>query len=628
MANVGTTNVPSIDWSSGGPVAPSGQAVLAGVQQDYNVAFSASFNWNLTTPQGQLAGSTAAVVNNANQEWAWIATQVDPAYSTGRFQDAIGRISPGGTFARIPSAPTVLQLQCFGGTGVVLPAGPSSYATAVDPSGNVYQCTEAGTIPSSGSIVLPFAALVPGPVPVPESVTPYQAIPGFDSAAVVSGSVGNNVETSQQFELRRTNSLAANSIATNDAILGAVLGVSGVLDAYVVDNPTNSPATIGGVSIPANTLYVAATGGVASQVAAAIWSKKPPGIPLYSGNNTQTVSDPNPAYAPPAPTYTITWETPGSLAILFAVTIANSSQVPANAVAQIQNAIINAFYAGGAVVTGFISGTTFTVSDVSQGTLTVGQTLSGGDVVLGTTIVALGTGTGGIGTYMVSTGQTVSSTSITAGSATNNPNPPAARIGSTIYATQYAGAVAALGSWAAVKSIQVGSNNTASAVVAGYVSGTTLTVVAVTSGTLAVGQWLSGGDSAGNVADGTTIIAFGSGTGGTGTYTVSGGQTIGATFTGTGSGTNLTVTAVTGTIGIGDILAGTGVPSGTTILSQSSGTPGGAGVYVTSVSTTASSASITASVSVTAAEANQNLVTVKINQEPTLVAGGIAVTVS
>ena len=109
MANVGTTNVPSIDWSSGGPVAPSGQAVLAGVQQDYNVAFSASFNWNLTTPQGQLAGSTAAVVNNANQEWAWIATQVDPAYSTGRFQDAIGRISPGGTFARIPSAPTVLH---------------------------------------------------------------------------------------------------------------------------------------------------------------------------------------------------------------------------------------------------------------------------------------------------------------------------------------------------------------------------------------------------------------------------------------------------------------------------------------------------------------------------------------
>ena len=110
MANIGTTNVPAIDWSSGGPIVPSGPAVLTGVQQDYNVAFVVTFNWNQNTPQGQLAGSTAAVVNNANQKIAWIATQIDPPYSTGRFQDAIGRISPGGTFARIASAPTTLPV--------------------------------------------------------------------------------------------------------------------------------------------------------------------------------------------------------------------------------------------------------------------------------------------------------------------------------------------------------------------------------------------------------------------------------------------------------------------------------------------------------------------------------------
>lgn len=70
-----------------------------------------------------------------------------------------------------------------------------------------------------------------------------------------------------------------------------------------------------------------------------------------------------------------------------------------------------------------------------------------------------------------------------------------------------------------------------------------------------------------------------------------------ATFTATAAGTNLTVSAVSkGTIVIGSILAGNGVPpngnSGpaprVTITSQSSGTPGGAGVYVTSAATTAS----------------------------------------
>jgi hypothetical protein len=66
-----------------------------------------------------------------------------------------------------------------------------------------------------------------------------------------------------------------------------------------------------------------------------------------------------------------------------------------------------------------------------------------------------------------------------------------------------------------------------------------------------------------------------------------------ASFTGTGSGTNLTTTSVTGIIKSGDTVAGTGVPAGTTIISQTSGTAGGAGVYVTSVATTSSGASLT-----------------------------------
>lgn len=61
---------------------------------------------------------------------------------------------------------------------------------------------------------------------------------------------------------------------------------------------------------------------------------------------------------------------------------------------------------------------------------------------------------------------------------------------------------------------------------------------------------------------------------------------IGAAATGTGSGTNLTVTATTGLISIGDVVSGAATPVGTTVLSQTSGTPGGNGVYVTSNATT------------------------------------------
>jgi hypothetical protein len=79
----------------------------------------------------------------------------------------------------------------------------------------------------------------------------------------------------------------------------------------------------------------------------------------------------------------------------------------------LQSAMAVQTLAEGAVVTGSISGTTLTVSAVTNGTLGVGQTISGTGVTSGTTITALGTGTGGTGTYTVSASQTVSSTTIT-----------------------------------------------------------------------------------------------------------------------------------------------------------------------------------------------------------------------
>jgi hypothetical protein len=118
---------------------------------------------------------------------------------------------------------------------------------------------------------------------------------------------------------------------------------------------------------------------------------------------------------------------------------------------------------------------------------------------------------------------------------------------------------------------------------------------------------------------------FGSGSGGTGTYTVNNPSTVGATFTGDGSGTNLTASAVTGVLAPGQILFGTGVPGGTTIISQTSGTPGGAGVYVTSGATTSSGASLSSNETITAASADQTVVSVNADQVPQLVSADVTV---
>ena len=134
-----------------------------------------------------------------------------------------------------------------------------------------------------------------------------------------------------------------------------------------------------------------------------------------------------------------------------------------------------------AIFTGSISGTTLTVSVMQSGTIAVGQAIFGQGMAQNTVITALGTGSGGVGTYTVSDSQTVASTVI---------------------------------------------NSVASpAIVTGSISGTTLTVSAVTSGTLKIGQTIEGS----GVTDGTIITAFVSGSGGAGTYTVSASQTVSST---------------------------------------------------------------------------------------------------
>jgi hypothetical protein len=64
---------------------------------------------------------------------------------------------------------------------------------------------------------------------------------------------------------------------------------------------------------------------------------------------------------------------------------------------------------GGSMFTGSIAATTLTVAEVNYGSLRVGQALVGTGITAGTTITALGTGTGGAGTYTVSASQTVAS---------------------------------------------------------------------------------------------------------------------------------------------------------------------------------------------------------------------------
>ena len=248
---------------------------------------------------------------------------------------------------------------------------------------------------------------------------------------------------------------------------------------------------------------------------------------------------------------------------------------------------------GTGTCTGSISGTTLTVSAAGTAVLAVGQILTGTNVAGDTTITALGTGTGGAGTYTVNISQTVTSTTITPRGVlavavpniicgTGYTSAPAISFtggaGSGATATAHISAEVALAvnaggsgytsaptvfiegtvgtttsavatvSGGAITAFTVTAGNarfsTPPAVtiggwiplptvmtceITGSISLTTLTVTAVASGTLAVGQLVTlptAGDATEVITTGTRITALGTGTGGTGTYTVSASQTV------------------------------------------------------------------------------------------------------
>jgi len=332
------STVPPPQFGPRGFIAPQESEILSAIKADINAAFGGGLNPADETPQGQLAVSMAAIVGFANDIYLDITQQVDPAFASGRMQDAIARIY---FLERKPAEPTVVQATCTGAAGTRIPIG----ALARTANGDTFACQQDGVIPSTGSIILPFANTIPGPTPCAPGALSFifRAINGWDTINNVDeGIPGRNVESRDEFEARRAASVALNSVGTLPAIRAAVLNVPGVLDVYATENPTGSPATVGGVLLAAHSLYVAVVGGAPEDVARAIWSKKNPGC-AYNGATTVTIFDDRSGYEPPLPSYDVTFQIPDPLAIKVAVTLADGPDVPSDATILVQQAIIAAF---------------------------------------------------------------------------------------------------------------------------------------------------------------------------------------------------------------------------------------------------------------------------------------------
>lgn len=144
-----STAVPSVTFSTSGLDVPDEGDILAGRQADISSAFGSALSNNLKTPQGQLAVSDTAIIADKNDQLLAVVNNMNPDFSSGRFQDGIGRIY---LIDRIAAVGTVVTATCSGAVGTLIPAG--SYAT--DNNGYMYVSLADGTIGADGTVKIEF----------------------------------------------------------------------------------------------------------------------------------------------------------------------------------------------------------------------------------------------------------------------------------------------------------------------------------------------------------------------------------------------------------------------------------------------------------------------------------------
>lgn len=346
-----TTNVPLPTFSAAGLSVPTEPELLTGVKDDWVDAFALSgkaLNTELTTPQGQLAQSQAYMLSVLNAALLQIINGVDPATSSGRFQDALGRIY---FLNRQAATYATVQAVVTGVVGATLPAG----AQATSPDGTIWVTTSSITFGPTGTTSVEFRATTPGAGPAvgTNGLRIYQQRAGWETVRNDAPSVpGVDVESRQTFEARRADSVSIGGNGTAAAVRAAVANVTGVSDVYVYNNGSDAQIFYGATAypIPAHSIAITVAGGDAQQIAQAINSKLDCGcgLPVAAGEGTlvtQIIED-SVNYSEPYPQYLIRFVRPAVVPIYVRVEVANLSTLPSTYVADVQRAVADAITNG------------------------------------------------------------------------------------------------------------------------------------------------------------------------------------------------------------------------------------------------------------------------------------------
>lgn len=314
-------------------------------EEERALYLSIDSEWMLdpSTPDGLKIAHDAEIFSALDEALYRAWASKDPAKAVGKDLDAISSIT--GTF-RKSGTPSNVDLTFTGVPGSVIPA--DSIVESAD-SGQRWLTDQTFTVGPGGTVVVPARSEQAGAIQAdPGTITKIITTIAGVSAATNAGPATPGTEQERDSNLRIRRRLAVGRPGSNqvDSLYGELSNTPGVRRVKIYENPTGSASVdpdLNPHGLPAHSVTILVDGGVATDVAMAIYLKKNPGV-MLNGDGTpvqEWVTSPTIA----THRQLITFGRPDYVDIVVVVDIKDDGTLPDDLESQIKGAIL-AFAAG------------------------------------------------------------------------------------------------------------------------------------------------------------------------------------------------------------------------------------------------------------------------------------------
>ncbi|APA83240.1 baseplate J/gp47 family protein [Francisella tularensis] len=300
----------------------------------FKIVFGDGFNIDPASPNGLFIQElTNKAIENENVKTLIFGGLYNPDITRDIWLESLCKLL--GLNRKSPSQSSVI-CTISGKKGTKIPKGSQVMSTEKD----YFYLIDDVIIPENGSIDATFLSKEVGLVPVSaKSINKIvDNIVGWN--AVINnntGSLGSYMQTNASLRRDREEYLYLQGAGSIGSIKAALHSTKNVISVYVNDNKTNSSKTIDGVTIPANTIYCAVTGGNDKDIAASIYKKAPPGICLIGNTTIKGYDSENDI------SYEVSFQRPKITNVKIKIELTNNDNLPANLKESVAKALVDNF---------------------------------------------------------------------------------------------------------------------------------------------------------------------------------------------------------------------------------------------------------------------------------------------